>query len=334
MKIKFIVILFILITGFLASRLRFEDPSSSHQQPPVTTLPAKVSKSPPVAAEEKSPVAPENILFNLNGEWRGVLHPLHGINLDPRDWNLELKISIHGNKPAVFIRRGKQWQEVKAGKFKLVQQKTNAIIHSIDSGGGWVETWVFSLSRHDRDNINVYGNRIINNFKQAADASSRITYGATGRFQRIYERQIETAVKQSPPLNDNEIASQIEKAIARGKRLISNEKHGALAILEEKITHENDNSAVVQVKYRYDGIIDDNAWISALTFNEGKSTGHWSFRPIKLKHGEHFAQIHVGMSSDSPDKYCSDSFVIQAYVGGKGTFQEKVMPYQRCWSKQ
>jgi len=94
---------------------------------------------------------------------------LHGSNLDPRNWNLELKLFIYAGQVKVFILRGTQWQEVKAGKFKITQQKTNAIIYSMDSGGGWVESWVFSLSRYDRDSINVYGNRIINNFKQAAD---------------------------------------------------------------------------------------------------------------------------------------------------------------------
>lgn len=332
MKIKFAVLLIILITGFLASRVRFDETTSQPQA--VTTNLDESTIVKPAAPQNTRPVTPQNTLFNLNGEWRGVLQPLHGSNLDPRNWNLELKLFIYAGQVKVFILRGTQWQEVKPGKFKITQQKTNAIIHSMDSGGGWVESWVFSLSRYDRDSINVYGNRIINNFKQAADASSRITYGATGRFQRVYERHKEMAVKKSPPLNDQDIASQIQQAVERGKRLSGKVEHGKLAILEQRVNHETDDSAVLLVKYRYDGIIDDNAWLSALTFNEGKSTGYWSFRPVKLQHGERAAQIRIGMSSASPNKYCSDSFMIQAYVAGNGNFLEKVMPYKRCWSKK
>lgn len=333
MKIKFAILFIILMLAFLASRVRFEE--AAPQVPAISTTPDKSSPAKPVAPQSSTPpVVAEDKLFNLNGEWRGVLQPLHGSNLDPRDWALELKISIYADQTNVFIRRGTQWQEVKAGKFQIDQHKTNAIIHSIDSGGGWVESWVFSLSRYDRDSINVYGNRIINNFKQAADSSSRIAYGATGHFQRVYEKHKENTVKKSPSLNDEEIASQIQQAIQRGKRLNGEKGHGKLTILEHRINHETDDSAVLLVKYRYDGIVDDNAWLSALTFNEGKSTGYWSFRPVKLQHGERAAQIRVGMSSAAPSKYCSDSFVIQAYTGGKGNFLEKVMPYKRCWSRK
>jgi len=134
-------------------------------------------------------------------------------------------------------------------------------------------------------------------------------------------------VKKSPPLNDQDIASQIQQAVERGKRLSGKVEHGKLTILEQRINHETDDSAVLLVKYRYDGIIDDNAWLSALTFNEGKSTGYWSFHPVKLQHGERFAPVRIGMSSASPNKYCSDSFVIQGYIGCKGHFFEEVIPY-------
>lgn len=332
MKIKVAVILVLLLLGFLASRIRFEE--SSPQQAPVTSNTTESLKHQPASPKINQSIASENTLFNLNGEWRGVLQPLHGSHLDPRDWKLELKLFISAGNAKVFIRRGEQWQEVKTGKFRITRHKTNAILHSIDSGGGWVESWIFSISRYDEDSINVYGNRIINNFKQAAGTSSRITYGATGQFKRVYERHQTNSAKKSQSLSENDIASQIKQAVERGKRLVSNVKHGKLTVLEQRITHETDNSAVLLVKYQYDGVVNDNIWISAITYNEGKSTGHWSFRPVKLQHGKRAAQIRIGMSSASPDKYCSDSFVIQAYVVNDGNFFEKVMPYKRCWSKK
>jgi hypothetical protein len=328
MKTKLAIILMILLLGFLASRLRFEETSlQQHSQQPVTSNIAETTST--------RSVAPQNTLFNLNGEWRGTLQPLHGSHLDPRDWKLELKFFISAGQARVYIRRGEQWQEVKPDKFQITRHKTNAVIHSMDSGGGWVESWVFSISRHDSDSINVYGNRIINNFKQSADApSSRITYGATGNFVRVYERHKANTAKKSRPLNDEDIASQIQQAIERGKHLAGGKTHGQLEILENRVMHETNDSAVILVKYHYDGVINDNASLSAVTFNEGKSTDHWSYRPVKLQHGKRAAQIRIGMSSASPDKYCSDSFVIRAYTSGQGKFFEKVMPYERCWSKK
>ena len=332
MRTQVIVIFIILLLGFLASRIRFDEPIPQTHSPQTssTSTTSERLNIQDQASTPSSPIASESTMFNLNGEWRGVLQPLHGANLDPRDWDLELKLFISENTAQVHIKRGEQWQEVKAGKFKITQHKTNAILHSIDSGRGWVESWVFSLSRHDKDSINVYGNRIINNFKQTASTASRISYGSTGNFKRIYKRTLNTTVPKSDPLSDDDIASQIQKAIARGTK----EKNGKLTILEQRITYETNDSATLQVKYQYDGGANDNAWISAITHSDGKSTGHWSFRPVKLRKGERFAQIRVGMSSASPNKYCSDSFVIQAYVASEGNFFEKHLPYKRCWSKK
>ena len=335
MKVRLAVILTILLLGFLVSRVRFEEPSPQQAAPQksvISSIVESISQQ-PSSSESKQSIDSSHSLFNLNGEWRGVLQPLHGSHLDPRDWKLELKLFISDHTAKVYLRRGEQWSEVKAGKFRINRHKTNATIHSIDSGGGWVESWVFSISRYDEDNINVYGNRIINNFHQAAGASGRITYGATGQFKRVYERHQTNNAKKSTSLSENDIASQIEQAVKRGNQRSGNVNHGKLTVFSQKITHETDDSAVLQVKYQYEGSADDNAYISAITYNEGKSTGHWSFRPVKLKNGKRAAQIRIGMSSASPDKYCSDSFVIQAYVANGGNFFDKTMPYDRCWSK-
>ena len=134
MKIKLVILLTILIVGFLASRVRFDE--SASQPRTVTTDLDESTIAKPAAPQNTQPVVSPNTLFNLNGEWRGVLQPLHGSNLDPRNWNLELKLFIYAGQVKVFILRDTQWQEVKAGKFKIHQEKTNAIIHSMDSGGG------------------------------------------------------------------------------------------------------------------------------------------------------------------------------------------------------
>jgi hypothetical protein len=277
----------------------------------------------------------ESQAFNFGGEWRGVLQPTHGAHLDPRDWNLELRFFIKGSSVQVFIHRGdNNWQEVKAGKFRISQDKSNALIYALDSSNGWAESWVFSLSRRDDDSIYVYGNRIINNFKQAPDQQgARITYGATSIFQRSYDRFTEDK-QDNTPLTEHEIGRQFKEAMERGKRLSGFKKHGDFTFYRHKLLHDMPDSVILEVDYFYDGLDEDKVSIGAITLTNGKSNGNWAYRPAKLLRGNNRAQIRVSMNDKSPASYCSDAIRLQVYVGGKGTFFEQDVPFEKCWKKQ
>ncbi len=277
----------------------------------------------------------ESQVFNFGGEWRGVLQPTHGAHLDPRDWNLELRFFIKGNTVQVFIHRGNNnWQEIKAGKFRISQDKSNALIYALDSSSGWAESWVFSLSRRDDDSIYVYGNRIINNFKQPPDKQdARITYGATSVFQRSYDRFADKK-ENNKPLTEADIAKQFKEAMERGKRLSGFKKHGDFTFYRHKILHDKPDAILLEVDYFYDGLDEDKVSIGAITLTNGKSNGHWSYRPAKLLRGNNRAQISIGMNDRSPASYCSDAIRLQVYVGGKGTFFQQDVPFEKCWEKQ
>ena len=307
-----------------------EPVSISSESPTTETSPPVVDDTPTASTK---PV-PETSMFNLGGEWQGRLQPIHGQHLDPRDWKLPLRFYIRGDRAQVFIDRGGQWQEVKPGKFKVSQHKSNAVIHSIDSGSGWVESWIFSISRRDEDSIFVYGNRIINNFKQpAANKHSRITYAASSVFTRSYERFSKTPEKPST-LTEDDIASQFKEAMERSKRISGLKEHGEFTFYNFKVLSETPGSMTGRIDYHYDGLDEDKVSVGATTFLKGKSTGYWSYRPTKLRRGSNQAIVEVKMSSNAPAEYCSDSLKIQVYVHGKGTFFQQQVPYERCWKKQ
>lgn len=317
---------------FLIPRITTLEPSpeSTPQQDPAFATPAKTVTVP---APSSIPV-PESKLFNFGGEWRGKLQPLHGAHLDPRDWNLELRFFIRGDDAQVFIRRGSQWQEVKPGKFRFSQLKSNAVIYSTDSGDGWVESWVFSLSKRDEESVFVYGNRIINNYKQApSQDGSRITYAASSVFQRSYDR-FSKPKPSALTLTEDDITEQFKEALERGKRLSGVSNRGGFIFHEHKILYNNPDSIGVGVDYHYDGLDEDKVWVGGITLSEGKSKGNWSYRPAKLKRGNNIATIQIGMNSESPDEYCSDAIRIQVYEGGKGSFFEKDLAFEKCWKKQ
>lgn len=272
--------------------------------------------------------------FNFGGEWRGELQPTHGAHLDPRDWNLELRFFIKGQNVQVHIHRGNNnWQEVKAGKFRMSQDKSNALIYALDSNSGWAESWVFSLSRRDDDSIYVYGNRIINNFKQAPDQQgARITYGATSVFQRSYDRFAKNK-QDNKPLTEDEISKQFKEALERGKRLAGVKQRGSVSLNDYKILQNNQDSVVLGVDYTYDGLNEDKVWVGAITLSNGVSHGHWSYQPAKLLRGKNKASVSIGMNDSAPESYCSDMIRIQFYVGGKGTFMESDIPFEKCWKK-
>lgn len=335
MKTKLIIVFLLIYLGFLTPKLLgwFQQQQSSSPVSNKVTQPAhKPLPAPPVPGAE---AAPHNVLFNLGGEWRGKLVPLHGEHLDPRDWNLELRFFIRGDMAQVFIWRGSGWEEVKPGQFRLTHHKSNAILYSIDSGSGWVESWIFSLSRRDEDSLNVYANRIINNINMAPDdPHSRITYGATAVFTRSYDRFQQQPVAKNPALNDEEIADQFDEASERAARLNGNKSHGAFSLESYRVLAQQPGTVTLAVKYNYDGLDEDRVFIGAVTQAGGENTSHWSYRPTKVFRGGHIANILVGMSSNAPREYCSDALRIQVYEAGKSTFFDKSIAFNKCWKKK
>jgi hypothetical protein len=331
MKAKLIIVFLLIYLAFLTPKLLgwLQQPSPEANEKPVH--PAYSPLPPTVASAE---AAPQNVLFNLGGEWRGKLEPLHGQHLDPRDWALELRFFIRGDMAQVFIWRGSGWQEIKPGQFHITHHKSNAILHSIDSGNGWVESWVFSLSRRDEDSLYVYANRIINNVNMAPnDPRSRITYGATAVFTRSYDRFKQQNTTDAGKLSDEEIAAQFSEASERAARLSGEKAHGVFSINTYRVVREKPDAITLAVKYHYEGLNEDRVYIGAVTQTKGQNTSHWRYRPVKVLRGENIAEIEIGMNSKAPDNYCSDALRIKVYESGKSTFFDDSIDFNKCWQK-
>lgn len=74
--------------------------------------------------------------------------------------------------------------------------------------------------------------------------------------------------------------------------------------------------------------------MGANTLTDGHSGCEWGYRPARLSKGYGTAQVRLSMSSDAPDKYCSNEIKLTMYVSGESSFYERVIHYEKCWSKQ
>ena len=83
-----------------------------------------------------------------------------------------MMLKIEDGKVSVLTgEKSHQLSLIKAGKFKMIDHKTNAIIYAQNSEGAnrnntgdWVETWNITVTHKDADSIFIYFVRTVNNF--------------------------------------------------------------------------------------------------------------------------------------------------------------------------
>lgn len=136
----------------------------------VTTIPCK-------AAE----------LGKLDGKWEGKLS-VAANSFAPAAEELSkgaIRLVISPKVIQVFL----NGVEVKPKLFKMQSHMTNAVIFAINSGrdtdGTWVETWAFSVTLKDNDNLIVNYSHLVNNRDVPANKEgSKFFALAAGEFQR------------------------------------------------------------------------------------------------------------------------------------------------------
>lgn len=106
------------------------------------------------------------------------------------------------------------------------------------------------------------------------------------------------------------------------------------SIRDYRIVDENPDFIVLEVDYRLSPLKDGDIYMGAITLTDGHSGGEWGYRPARLSEGYGTAQVRLSMSSDAPDRYCSNEIKLTMYISGEGSFYERVIPYEKCWSKQ
>jgi len=105
------------------------------------------------------------------------------------------------------------------------------------------------------------------------------------------------------------------------------------SIGDYRIIDEKPDSIVIEAEYRLSTFKDDNVYMGAITLTDGRSGGEWGYRPAKLKKGFGTARVRLGMSSNAPDRYCTNQIELNMYYGGGSDFYERVIPYEKCWTR-
>lgn len=118
---------------------------------------------------------------------------------------------------------------------------------------------------------------------------------------------------------------EIEDSIAQGKT--------ESRIKRYRVVHDGPDHLALWINYFYDGSEGDRVFIGAITKLDGKPTWHWAYRPDPVYDGNGWAEVLISMNSSSPDEYFSDEIEIRIYVGGKGTFTEATIPYEKEWKR-
>jgi hypothetical protein len=134
-----------------------------------------------LAACSSLPTKLQSTYPSPDGSWGGAI-PITG----PSPEQLELRLSIDGERAQVWVVHEGSWVEVKPGTFQVRRQLSNAIISSIDSGedgdGTWVESWVLVTTPVASDKLLVAWTRVVNNI-DVEEESSKFVVQATGTIQ-------------------------------------------------------------------------------------------------------------------------------------------------------
>jgi hypothetical protein len=106
------------------------------------------------------------------------------------------------------------------------------------------------------------------------------------------------------------------------------------AIRDYRILDENSDFIMLEADYRVSPLQDGDIYMGAITLTDGHSGGEWAYRPARLSKGYGTAQVRLSMSTGAPDEYCSNEIKLTMYIGGGSRFYERVIPYEKCWSRQ
>jgi len=104
-------------------------------------------------------------------------------------------------------------------------------------------------------------------------------------------------------------------------------------IRDYRITEEKPDSIIIEADYRLSPFKSGDIYMGAITMTNGKSGGDWGYRPAHLQSGSGTARVKLSMGSESSD-YCSNQIQLSIYYSGKGSFYERVIPYEKCWARQ
>jgi hypothetical protein len=106
------------------------------------------------------------------------------------------------------------------------------------------------------------------------------------------------------------------------------------SVRDYRVTDEQPDAIVIEADYLLSPFVDGDMYLGAITLTNGRSGGEWAYRPARLQRGFGRANVRLGMASTAPAAYCSNQIQLSIYEGGKGRIYQRVIPYEKCWSKQ
>lgn len=101
-----------------------------------------------------------------------------------------------------------------------------------------------------------------------------------------------------------------------------------------RITDEKPDSITLELDYRLSPWINRNIYLGAISMTDGYSRGGWGYRPGKAHGRTGTAKVVLSLSSRGPDAYCSNEIELSMYYSGGPTVYERVIPYEKCWSRK
>lgn len=138
-------------------------------------------------------------------------------------------------------------------------------------------------------------------------------------------------------VDGREITLYLDKGIAEKYTKTEDLKQNLNAkshVISVNLIHQTPNIATFEVEYFYNKDQGERASLSAITLQQGKSTGYWSHTHTALTPGRNIATISVSMSEKAPASYNSDAirFDINWARGDEtGSIGALVIPFIKTW---
>lgn len=110
--------------------------------------------------------------------------------------------------------------------------------------------------------------------------------------------------------------------------------HRNSEVISHKIAYDSPKRIGIDVTYYYSGKKGDAAWLSGITLANGKSTGFWAHRPLRMEKGTHTGRISIELNDKAaPEVHCTDGVLFEMYTQTISTFYSTKVAYDKCWHK-
>ena len=102
-------------------------------------------------------------------------------------------------------------------------------------------------------------------------------------------------------------------------------------ILSYEILEEGPDYLELAVSYAFTDEWEQPTFIGGDVLEEGVGIMENSYRPVRLKPGQHTAQLHIGVNPKKASSRCTTELVINFYIPRMGNVYSYLTPFNKCW---